>query len=151
MKEQRLLASIKEPEIVRFCQELVRRKSVNPPGDELPVAEYIASTLKGFGLQVELVTHGPNRASVLARLKGRGGKPGLLFSGHLDTVPVGTQEWIHDPFLAEMAEGKIWGRGTVDMKGGLAALIAAAKALAEARMPLGGDFIIAATAGEETD
>jgi len=151
VEEERLLASIKEPELIEFCQQLVRRKSVNPPGDELPIAEYVASTLDGFGLEVELVRHGPNRASVLARLKGRGTKPGLLYNGHLDTVPVGAQEWIHDPFSAKMAEGKIWGRGAVDMKGGLAALMAAAKALAGARLPLSGDFIMAATAGEETD
>jgi len=151
VEEERLLASIKEPELIEFCQQLVRRKSVNPPGDELPIAEYVASTLDGFGLEVELVRHGPNRASVLARLKGRGTKPGLLYNGHLDTVPVGAQEWIHDPFSAKTAEGKIWGRGAVDMKGGLAALMAAAKALAGARLPLSGDFIMAATAGEETD
>ncbi|HYA92038.1 MAG TPA: M20 family metallopeptidase [Thermodesulfobacteriota bacterium] len=151
VEEERLLASIKEPELIEFCQQLVRRKSVNPPGDELPIAEYVASTLEWFGLEVELVRHGPNRASVLARLKGRGTKPGLLYNGHLDTVPVGAQEWIHDPFSAKTAEGKIWGRGAVDMKGGLAALMAAAKALAGARLPLSGDFIMAATAGEETD
>ena len=126
-------------------------KSVNPPGDELPLAEYIASTLRKFGLEVELVRHSPTRASVLAHLKGLGEKPGLLYNGHLDTVPVGTQKWTHDPFGGEMAEDKIWGRGAVDMKGGLAALMVTAKALAEARMTLKGDFILAATAGEETD
>jgi len=151
MEKERLLASIKETEVIKFCQELVRFKSVNPPGDELPLAEYISSTLRKFGLEVELVRHGPTRASVLARLRGLGEKPGLLYNGHLDTVPVGAQEWIHDPFAAEMAGGKIWGRGTVDMKGGLAALMVTAKALAEARMTLKGDFILAATAGEETD
>ncbi len=151
VEEERLLASIKEKEVIQFCQELVRWKSVNPPGDELPIAEYVASTLDRFGLQVELVSHELNRASVLARLKGVGTKPGLLYNGHLDTVPVGAQEWIHDPFSADLVDGRIWGRGTVDMKSGLAALIAAAKTLAETRMPLRGDFILAATAGEEID
>ncbi len=151
VEEDRLLSSIKETEVIQFCQELVRRKSVNPPGDELLIAEYVASTLGHFGLEVELVRHSPNRASVFARLKGSGGRPGLLYNGHLDTVPVGAQEWIHDPFSAKLVDGKIWGRGAVDMKGGVAVLIAAAKALAEARMPLKGDFILAATAGEEID
>lgn len=151
MEEKGLLASIREPEVTKFCQELVRIKSVNPPGDELPIADYIASTLKKFELEVELVRHSPTRASVLARLKGLGEKPGLLYNGHLDTVPIGTEEWVYHPFAAEVAQGRIWGRGTVDMKGGLAALMVTAKTLAEARMPLRGDFILAATAGEETD
>jgi succinyl-diaminopimelate desuccinylase len=151
MEEKTLLMSIKEQEVIKFCQELVRIKSVNPPGDELPIADYIASTLKKFGLDTELVRHSPTRASVLARLNTLHKKPGLLYNGHLDTVPIGTEKWIRDPFAAEVSEGKIWGRGTVDMKGGLASLMVTAKTLAEFRMPLRGDFILAATAGEETD
>lgn len=151
MEKKDLLSLIKEAEVVKFCQELVRIKSVNPPGDELQAAEYVASVLKKLGLEVELIKHSPTRASVLARLKSSRKKPGLLYNGHLDTVPVGAEEWIHEPFRADVAEGKIWGRGTADMKGGLAVIMVAAKALAEARVPLQGDLIIAATAGEEAD
>ena len=151
MEKKNLLSLIKEAEVVKFCQELVRIKSVNPPGDELQAAEYVASVLKKLGLEVELIKHSPTRASVLARLKSSRKKPGLLYNGHLDTVPVGAEEWIHEPFRADVAEGKIWGRGTADMKGGLAVIMVAAKALAEARVPLQGDLIIAATAGEEAD
>jgi succinyl-diaminopimelate desuccinylase len=146
-----MFTSTQEAEVVKFCQELVRIKSINPPGDELQVAEYVASTLKKAGLEVELINHNTTRASVLARLKSPRKIPSLLFNGHLDTVPVGTEKWIHDPFKAEMAEGKIWGRGTADMKGGLAALLVAVKRLAEVRASLRGDLILAATAGEETD
>jgi len=151
MEKKNLLSLIKEAEVVKFCQELVRIKSVNPPGDELQAAEYVASVLKKLGLEVELIKHSPTRASVLARLKSTRKKPGLLYNGHLDTVPVGAEEWIHEPFRADVAEGKIWGRGTADMKGGLAVIMVAAKALTEARVPLQGDFVIAATAGEEAD
>jgi len=151
MEKKNLLSLIKEAEVVKFCQELVRIKSVNPPGDELQAAEYVASVLKKLGLEVELIKHSPTRASVLARLKSSRKKPGLLYNGHLDTVPVGAEEWIHEPFRADVAEGKIWGRGTADMKGGLAVLMVVAKVLAEARLPLQGDLIIAATAGEEVD
>lgn len=143
--------SVQETEVVRFCQELVRIKSVNPPGDELPIAEYIASTLKKAGLEVELMKHSPTRASVFARLKSSRKIPALLYNGHLDTVPVGTESWIHEPFNAELTEEKIWGRGTADMKGGVAALMVAMKTLAEAHIPLRGDLILTATAGEETD
>jgi succinyl-diaminopimelate desuccinylase len=151
MEKESLLKSIKEAEVVKVCQELVRIKSVNPPGDELSIAVYIASTLRKVGLEVELVKHSSTRASVFARLKSSREIPGLLYNGHLDTVPVGHEKWIHGPFHAEMAEGKIWGRGTADMKGGLAALMVAVKTLAQARMPLRGDLILAATASEETD
>ena len=151
MEKKNLLSFIKETDVVKFCQEIVRIKSVNPPGDELPAAEYVASVLKKLGLEVEVIKHSPTRASVLARLKGSRKKPALLYNGHLDTVPVGSEKWIHEPFDADLSEGKIWGRGTSDMKGGLAVLMAAAKALAEARVPLQGDLIIAATAGEEAD
>jgi succinyl-diaminopimelate desuccinylase len=151
MEKKDLLSFVKEGDVVKFCQELVRIKSVNPPGDELQAAEYVASVLKKLGLEVELIKHSPTRASVLARLKSTRKKPGLLYNGHLDTVPVGAEEWIHEPFRADVAEGKIWGRGTADMKGGLAVIMVAAKALTEARVPLQGDFVIAATAGEEAD
>ena len=151
MNIKNLLHSIQETEIVKLCQELVRIKSVNPPGDELAIAEFVASTLKKAEIEVELVNHSPTRASVLGRLKSSRQIPGLLFNGHLDTVPIGNEKWIHEPFNAEVAENKIWGRGTADMKGGLAALIVAAKTLAGARLPLKGDLILAATASEEVD
>ena len=82
-----------------------------------------------------------------------GAAPNLLYSAHLDTVPVGAdaEAWLHDPFGGEVADGKVWGRGAADMKGGLAAMIAAALALAEAGTSLAGDLILAFTAGEEVD
>lgn len=148
MENKNLLSFVKEAEVVKMCQEIVRIKSVNPPGDELQAAEYVASVLKKIGLEVELVQHTPTRASVLARLRSSGKKSSLLYNGHLDTVPVGSEKWMHEPFDAVVSEGRIWGRGTADMKGGVVALMVAAKALAEARVPLQGDLIIAATAGE---
>lgn len=146
-----LLNSIDEAEVIKLCQELIRIKSVNPPGDELPMAEYVISHLKKAGLEVELIHHSPTRASVLARLKSTRKKPGLLFNAHLDTVPVGSEKWTHEPFDGEVAEGKIWGRGSADMKGGLAVLMVAVKTIAQARLPLQGDLILAVTAGEEVD
>ena len=151
MENKNLLRFVKEAELVKICQEIVRIKSVNPPGDELKAAEYVASFLKKVGLEVELIEHSPTRASVLARLRSSRKKPSLLYNGHLDTVPTGSEKWIHQPFDADVSEGKIWGRGTADMKSGLVALMVAAKVLAEARIPLQGDLLIVATAGEETD
>jgi succinyl-diaminopimelate desuccinylase len=151
MIEKNLAELVKESEVVRICQELIRLQSVNPPGNELAAAEYVAATLEKSGVATELVKHSPTRASVLGRLKGQGKAPALLYNGHLDTVPVGAEKWVHEPFAGEAAEGKVWGRGAADMKGGLAAMMAAVKALAGARVPLKGDLLLAATAGEEID
>ena len=151
MEKEKLLSFVKEVDCVKLCQELIRIKSVNPPGDELQAAEYVVSVLKKVGMEVELIKHSPTRASVLARLKSSRKKPALLFNGHLDTVPVGAEKWIHEPFQGDQSEGKIWGRGSADMKGGLAVLMVAAKALVDARVPLQGDLILTATAGEEVD
>jgi succinyl-diaminopimelate desuccinylase len=144
-----LLNRIQETEVVSLCRNLVRFKSVNPPGDELEIAEYVAGVLRQVGLTVEMVPHTPTRASVLARLKGSGEMPALFYTGHLDVVPVGAEEWLHDPFEGDVVEGELWGRGASDMKGGNAAMIAATKVLATANFPLKGDLILAFTAGEE--
>ena len=144
-----LLNRIQETEVVSLCRDLVRFKSVNPPGDELEIAEYVAGVLREAGLTVEMVPHTPTRASVLARLKGSGEMPALFYTGHLDVVPVGAEEWLHDPFEGDVVEGELWGRGASDMKGGNAAMIVATKVLAAANLPLKGDLILAFTAGEE--
>jgi succinyl-diaminopimelate desuccinylase len=151
MVKKDLLSFVKEADLVKFCQEIIRIKSVNPPGNELQAAEYVASVLKRIGLEVEVIKHSTTRASLLARLKSSRKKPALLYNGHLDTVPVGSEKWVHDPFEGAVSEDKIWGRGAADMKGGMVALMGAAKALVEARIPLQGNLIIAATAGEEVD
>ena len=151
MNVQDLVTAVQEAEVVRYCQEMVRINSVNPPGNEMAIAEYVAETLTASGMGVELLKHTPSRASVLARLRGTGERPALLYSAHLDTVPLGAEKWLHDPFAAEIADGKIWGRGSADMKGGLAALLAMVKIAIQARLPLKGDLILAVTAGEEVD
>ena len=151
MNEKDLAVLVKESEVVGICQDLVRLQTVNPPGNEQAAAEYVAAALEKSGVATELVKHSEGRASVLARLKGQGKAPALFYNGHLDTVPVGAEKWVHEPFAGEVAEGKVWGRGAADMKGGLAAMMAAVKALADARIPLKGDLLLAATAGEEID
>ena len=144
-----------ESEVVELCAQLIRRRSVNPPGDELAAAQYLAAYLQRAGLDVELLPHGAGRASLLAGLHGAGDRPGLLWVGHLDTVDVGAAPWQRDPFSGDVAQGRVWGRGAADMKGGVAAMAVAAAALARAHAaaaaPLGGDLLLAFTAGEEID
>jgi succinyl-diaminopimelate desuccinylase len=151
MNPKELINAVQETELVEYCREMLRIKSVNPPGDEMAMAEYVANMLKSTGLEVELLKHSASRASVLAILRGSGEVPALLYSAHLDTVPLGAEEWIHEPFAAETLDGKIWGRGSADMKGGLAALLMMAKIMANSGLSIKGDLIFAITAGEEID
>ena len=137
-----------EAKTITLCQNLIQTMSIS--GDELPIARLAAEYLAHAGLQVELIEHEPRHASVLAVLEGSGEKPALLFSAHMDTVSPGEARWQHDPFAAEIAEGKIWGRGASDMKSGMAALMCAAETLANCGMPRKGDLYLALSAGEET-
>jgi succinyl-diaminopimelate desuccinylase len=151
MNWKSIFTPAQEKEVINICRELVRIKSINPPGDELSIAEFITHILKKVGLEVELIRHSQKRASVLARLKGNCKGSAVLYNGHLDTVPTGVEKWIYDPFSAKISNGKIWGLGASDMKGGLAAMIVSIKRLAEINPKFKGDLIFAATASEETD
>ncbi len=146
-----LVKHVSETEVVSLCREIVKIRTVNPPGDETALAAYIGDVLRDSGLQVEVLPHDHGRASLLAFIKGSGRVPAIMLNGHLDTVPLGAERWKHDPFSADISDGRIWGRGTSDMKSGLAAMIAAGQAVARARRPLQGDLILAFTAGEEVD
>ncbi len=130
---------------------LVRINSVNPslaPGapGEKEIAGFIAGSLQSLGLKTEIFGPEPGRASVVGTLKGSGGGRSLMLNAHCDTVDVaGMQE----PFSAAIRGGKLYGRGSFDMKGSLAACMAAAKALAGERTRLRGDVLVAAVADEE--
>ena len=87
----------------------------------------IAKKLRESGIESTIQSVGHNRANLVARLKGVGNKKSLVFCGHMDTVSVGEIPWEHEPFGAEEIDGRIYGRGSADMKGGLAALIMAMK------------------------
>lgn len=139
-------------EVARLTRDLVRIRSVNPPGDELPAAELLAQRLKGFGFETEVVEVAKNRANVVAVLRGRGEGPALMFNGHLDVVPPGDlSTWSRDPFSGDIVDGKIYGRGSSDMKGGVASMSVAGGLLAASGEKINGDLIITAVSGEESD
>src|SRR5438445_746259 len=119
--------------------------------DEEPAARALAATLQRDGIAADLLPHAPGRASLAGRLTGRGERAGLILTGHLDVVGPGERAWRHDPFEGAVADGRVYGRGTADMKGALAAMVVAARALRRAAVPLAGDLILAFTAGEEVD
>lgn len=145
------LKKTSEAEVIELCQKLVRINSINPPGNELAVAKLAAEALTAAGIPVEYIPHEEGRSSLIAWIKGSGEIPGLMYSGHLDTVPVGASAWKHDPLGAEIIDGKIWGRGSADMKGGVAALITAAITVAKSGAKLKGDLVLALSAGEEVN
>jgi len=130
---------------------LVRTNSVNPalaPGapGERQIAEWIAGSLRAVGLSAEIFEPAPGRTSVLGKLAGSGGGRSLMLNAHCDTVDAGGMA---EPFSGAIRDGKVYGRGAYDMKGGLAACMAAVKALVDAGARLRGDVLVAAVADEE--
>jgi succinyl-diaminopimelate desuccinylase len=134
---------------VELTQELVRFNTINPPGAERACAERLASLLERAGFVVDLVPFGEKRAQLVARIGGTPAKLPLGFTGHLDTVPLGAQPWSVDPLAAEIVDGKLYGRGSSDMKSGVAAFVAACIALADRLVGTPGVALVI-TAGEET-
>lgn len=134
-----------------LTQKLVRINTTNPPGNESPAIAVLEPLLRGAGFEATVVPYldGADRSHVVARLRGRGERPGLLFSGHVDVVPPGGVPWTVDPFGGEIREGRLYGRGSCDMKGGVAALVSAALGVARSGRPLAGDLVVALTSDEE--
>jgi acetylornithine deacetylase/succinyl-diaminopimelate desuccinylase-like protein len=134
---------------VELLQRLVRFDTTNPPGNERACVEFIRDVLAAQGIASDLLARNPERPNLIARLPGRGEAPPLLLQGHVDVVPVAGQQWTHPPFAAEIADGCVWGCGTLDMKGGVAMMLAAIlRAKAEGLTPAG-DIIFCALADEE--
>jgi succinyl-diaminopimelate desuccinylase len=112
---------------VALAQELIRFETVNPPGPEKACAEHLARMLEPHGFAVERYEHQSSRTNLVARLPGT--EPSLaplVFTGHLDTVPLGQQPWSVPPFAGEIRGGRLYGRGSSDMKAGVAAFVSAA-------------------------
>jgi acetylornithine deacetylase/succinyl-diaminopimelate desuccinylase-like protein len=132
-----------------LLQALLRFDTTNPPGNEAACIAYIRELLAAAGIESTIIARDPTRPNLIARLRGRGVAPPLLLYGHVDVVTTEGQRWTHPPFAGEIADGYVWGRGALDMKGGVAMLLAAflrAKA-EEAALP--GDVLFAALADEE--
>ncbi len=140
--------------------DLVRLDTTNPPGNEIIAAQYLAERFQAEGLKPEVVEPAPGRGNVVVRLKADGKPaeeagaeglpPGLLLLSHLDVVPAEPEHWQVPPFSAEIKDGYVWGRGTLDTKG-LTAFEAAVLIWAKRKgVPLARDIVFAATANEES-
>jgi len=135
---------------IRLLTECVQLPTVNPPGNEKLAADWLAAHLERNGFSPRVDDLGGHRANIVAVLHGTGEKPALVFNGHLDVVPVGDTPWTHDPFAGVRENGRLYGRGTSDMKSGLMAMVMAAQALKQAGVRLKGDLILSGVADEET-
>ncbi len=145
-------------DLISLTQDLIRFPTVNPPGEAYtPCAEYIGNRLARSGFAVEYVrgenTPGDSdrypRTNIIARFEGRNPGPTVHFNSHIDVVEAG-EGWTFDPFAATLHDGKIYGRGTCDMKGGLSTSIIAAEAYIATNADFNGAIEISGTVDEES-
>jgi acetylornithine deacetylase len=172
--ESAVCAAIDErcSELVELAARLIdfdttAREVGDPPREEAALQSYLAERLTGIGAQVDLwepdaaelsgrplVPPGLDfvgRPQLIARLRGRGGGRSLVFNGHIDVVSAEPRAaWTSDPFAAEVREGRLYGRGSCDMKGGVAAMVIAAEVLSGLDIELEGDLLIATNTDEES-
>lgn len=137
--------------ILTVLQKMVQIDSVNPNlvsggTGEADVAQYLADEMRSLGLEVDIQEVLPNRPNVVGVLKGKGNGRSLMLNGHTDIVGV---EGMADPFSGKIENGRMYGRGAYDMKAGLAASLAVAKALIDAKEELAGDLVLAMVIDEE--
>ena len=139
-----------QSEAVRLLRALIRVDTSNPPGRETPAATLLKEYLEGSGVECEIVARDPERANLIARIRGTGEGPSLTFLGHTDVVPADPAGWSHPPFEGHMdQEGFIWGRGAVDMKNETATRAVAMAVLARSGFKPKGDVSFIAQADEE--
>ncbi len=136
-------------ETLEHFQALVRFDTQDPPGGEQKAADYLQQVLSREGIPVEVFTLDKGRPNVVARLKGSGRKRPLLIMGHTDTVNVDPAKWTHPPFGAVVADGYVYGRGTLDDKDNVVASLMTMLVLKRLNVPLDRDVIFLAEAGEE--
>ena len=145
---------INKERLIKITTKLLQINSVNPPGNEVAVADYVARDLKAIGLDIKIISYAKNRPNVIATLKGswpraKAAREALLITPHYDTVPFG-EGWKFDPLGAEIKNGRIYGRGASDDKGNCAVGMEALHSLVEDGVRLQRDIVFAATADEET-
>src|SRR5437660_7805601 len=136
-------------EVTEVLQELIRLDTTNPPGNETRVAEFLRDYLGDNGVECELIARAPERANLVARIRGNENGPRVLLLSHTDVVLADPSEWQTDPFGGELRDGEVWGRGALDMKGQVAAEAVAVASLAREGFEPSGELIFAATADEE--
>lgn len=135
-------------DVISLTQKLLSFNNINPPGNEGEIAKFVGDLLFSHGFRTEYFIFEEDRLHLIAEKGLSSDKSPIVLSGHFDTVPLGNNKWSVDPFAGELSDGKIWGRGSSDMKGGLAAMIVASIQAFKESPPDGGIRLVF-TAGEE--
>lgn len=137
--------------LVELCRTLVRIDSTNPPGDTTAMVEAVEAVLDATpGIEHRRVVGRAPVVNLVARVRGAGPGRRLVLNGHLDTFPIGEARWSHPPLGADLADGRIYGRGACDMKAGVAALVLAFATVAEFRDAWNGELVLTLVGDEET-
>ena len=134
---------------IALTRKLLTFNTMNPPGQERACAEYLGKLLGDGGFETDLYEFAEGRTSLVARIQGNNDRAPICFTGHIDTVPLGATRWTKDPLKGEIEGGRIYGRGSSDMKGGVAAMVIAGLRVAELSKGRAGLSLVI-TAGEET-
>lgn len=138
-----------EAEAITTVQSYIRINTSNPPGDVTKASDFLMGIFEREGIPARRFESGPGRSIVLARLKGSGTAKPILLLHHMDVVPTDPSRWQHDPFGGEIADGKIWGRGAIDMKGLGVVQLMAFLSLKRQHVALDRDVIMMAVPDEE--
>jgi acetylornithine deacetylase/succinyl-diaminopimelate desuccinylase-like protein len=142
-----------ESETVAVLQRLIQFDTTNPPGNELPLAQWIHGTFTAEGIESQVLVSAPNRGIVIARIRGEGSVRPVMLLAHMDVVGVERDKWSHDPFGGVVEDGYLYGRGAIDDKGMLAAnmmaMLVIHRDVVARRLKLGRDILFVATSDEE--
>jgi len=136
-------------DVVELLADLLRFDTTNPPGNEAACVAHVQSLVEAAGVETRIVARDDPRPNLIARVRGAGEAPPLLLYGHVDVVTTAGQEWTRPPFGGELVDGWLWGRGALDMKGGVAMLVDAFLRAARGEIRPRGDVILAVLSDEE--
>jgi len=134
---------------VELLRRLIQFDTTNPPGNEAKCISFINGLLTEAGVETTIVGRTSQRPNLIARLHGQGSASPLLLYGHVDVVTTANQQWQHPPFAGEVVDGFVWGRGALDMKGGVAMMLAAFLRAKREDLHLPGDVVLAIVCDEE--
>jgi acetylornithine deacetylase/succinyl-diaminopimelate desuccinylase-like protein len=140
-----------EPEILRHYRALVQLDTSSPPGNETRAVDYLKGVFEKEGIPVKTFAQDPNRANLVARIKGNGSKRPILLMSHTDVVGVQREKWPVDPFGAVLSDGYVWGRGTRDDKDNMTANLMTMLLIKRSGLAIDRDIIFLAESGEEAD
>jgi succinyl-diaminopimelate desuccinylase len=150
--KQRVLSEIEDhsKDIWKLCSNVIQRRSENPPGDTTEIASFLKEYLESYGLSTRIYRVKKHLPNIVASVGPRNGKS-VVYNAHMDTyqAELTSGKWKVPPFSGKMVGGNIYGRGAVDMKGGLSCIVSAMTVLRKYERELGGRAIITLVSDEE--